>query len=243
MSAIAGLLCLDHGQVGAEPAERMAAAMAWRGPDDDGSYRSPDGRAALAARQLSLADDSAEAGLPLANETHDVWLVLDGEVLNHRALRHSLELVGHIFRSGSDAEVALHAYEQWDLDFVAHLQGPFALALWDDRRDRLVLARDRLGRKPLYLAQYRSRLGFASAILPLLTEMNLPRRIDPAGLAQVLAQGWVAPPRTLGPLAARPPFPPMMKRCPPFVAAESCRGTAPSSTNSPSGNPSRTAAR
>ncbi len=197
MSAIAGILSLDHGHVEADPAERMAALLSWRGPDDEGSYRSPDGRAALAARRRAPVDEPAEAGLPLANETHDVWLVLDGEVLNHRALRHSLELVGHRFRSGSDAEVALHAYEQWDLGFVTHLQGAFALALWDDRRDRLVLARDRLGRKPLYLAQHRGRLGFASAVRPLLEELGLPRRLDAAGLAQYLAAGWVAPPRTL----------------------------------------------
>jgi len=197
MSAIAGILCFGHDRTEAGPAERMAAHLAWRGPDDDGSYRSPDGRVALAARRLALVDDSAEAGLPLANETHDVWLVLDGAVLNHRGLRHTLELIGHRFRSGSDSEVALHAYEQWGLEFLDHLQGGFALALWDDRRDRLVLARDRMGGKPLYIAQDRNRLGFASAIAPLLAEMGLPRRLDPIGLAQHLARGWVEAPRTL----------------------------------------------
>lgn len=197
MSAIAGIVCLDHGQVESEAAERMAALLAWRGPDDEGSYRSPDGRVALAARRLAIVDGSAEAGLPLANETHDIWLVLDGFVLNHRTLRHSLELVGHRFRSGCDAEVALHAYEQWGLDFLTHLQGAFALALWDDLNDRLVLARDRMGRKPLYLAEHCGRLGFASAIRPLLDELGMERRLDPAGLAQHLAQGWVAAPGTL----------------------------------------------
>ncbi|MBC7906322.1 MAG: hypothetical protein H7Y60_06180 [Rhodospirillaceae bacterium] len=197
MSAIAGLLHLDRGTTEAEPAERMAAGRAWRGADDDGSYRSPDGRAALAAHRLANLDNSAAASQPMANETHDVWLVLDGEILNHRALRHSLELVGHRFRSNSDAEVVLHAYEQWDLAFLDHLQGAFALGLWDDRRDRLVLARDRLGRKPLFVAQHRGRLGFASGIGPLLDEMGLPRRLDPAGLAQYLTLGVVPAPGTL----------------------------------------------
>ncbi|MBX9633542.1 MAG: hypothetical protein K2X44_01050 [Magnetospirillum sp.] len=197
MSAIAGLLQLGRGTIEAEPAERMAAALAWRGADDDGSYRSPDGRVALAARRLATVDNSAAASQPIANETHDVWLVLDGEILNHRTLRHSLELGGHRFRSGSDAEIVLHAYEQWDLDFPNHLQGSFALALWDDRRDRLVLVRDRLGRKPLFVAQHRGRLGFASGIKPLLDEMGLPRRLDPVGLGQYLTLGLVPAPATL----------------------------------------------
>ena len=197
MSAIAGILSLDHRVVEAEPAERMASGLAWRGPDDEGSYRSPDGRAAMAARRLAAVGESAQACLPLANETHDVWLVLDGEIINHRPLRHSLELVGHRFGSNLDMEVALHAYEQWGLDFIPHLQGAFALALWDDRRDRLVLARDRLGRKPLYFTEHGGKLAFASAIKPLLDELALPRLMDPAALACHLSHGWVAPPRTL----------------------------------------------
>jgi asparagine synthase (glutamine-hydrolysing) len=196
MSAIAGLLSLDHSIVEAEPAERMAAALAARGPHDDGSYRSPDGRAALAARRLATID-TKDGGQPLANETHDLWLVLDGEVLNHRALRHSLELVGHRFRTSSDAEVAVHAYEQWGLDFLDHLQGAFALALWDDRHDRLVLARDRLGRKPLFVAERRGHLAFASGIAPLLDELAMPRGIDGRALGQYLAFGFVPAPLTL----------------------------------------------
>ena len=102
MSAIAGLLCVDRHVTDADPAERMAAALSWRRGGEDGSYRSPDGRAALAG-----------TAPPLTNETHDIWLVLDGEILNARARRHTLELLGHRFRTPLDAEVALHAYEQW----------------------------------------------------------------------------------------------------------------------------------
>lgn len=197
MSAIAGLLCLGPGTVESEPAERMALCMAWRGPDDEGSYRSPDGRVALAAHRLAVLDRSDAANLPMANETHDVWMVLDGEIINHRPLRHSLELVGHRFRSNSDSEVALHAYEQWGMDFLRHLQGSFALALWDDRRDRLVLARDKLGRKPLYVARNRNRLAFASAMEPVLSVLGLARRLDPVGLTLHLALGYVPAPHTL----------------------------------------------
>lgn len=189
MSAIAGLLSLDRHAIEADPAERMAATLGWRGGGgEDGSYRSPDGRATLAARGTAQ---------PLTNETHDIWLVLDGEILNHRALRHTLELLGHRFRGGTAAEVALHAYEHWDLDFPTHLHGTFALALWDDRRDRLVLARDRLGRKPLFVARHRDRLGFASGLDALIRELGLPRRLNPAALAQYLAVGVVPAPATL----------------------------------------------
>jgi asparagine synthase (glutamine-hydrolysing) len=93
--------------------------------------------------------------------------------------------------------VALHAYAQWELDFAAHLHGAFALALWDDRRDRLVLARDRLGGKPLFVARHRGRLGFASTVAALLDEMELPRRLDPVALARYLAVGCVPAPATL----------------------------------------------
>lgn len=190
MSAIAGLLRLDRHAVDADTAERMAAALGRRG-GEDGSYRSPDGRAALAVR-------GAGAGAqPLANETHDIWMVLDGDILNHRPLRHTLELLGHRFRGTSDAEVVLHAYEQWDLDFATHLHGAFALALWDDRRDRLVLARDRLGRRPLFIARHRGRLGFASGIGALLDELALPRRLDAAALSHYLSLGAVPAPLTL----------------------------------------------
>ncbi|MBI5164827.1 MAG: hypothetical protein HY985_13105 [Magnetospirillum sp.] len=188
MSAIAGICMLAAGEVESAPAERMAARLIRAGVEATGSYRSPEGRVALAA---------GGSVQPLANETHDVWLVLDGEIVNARALGHSLTLLGHRFRTGADAEVALHAYEQWGTDFLGHLSGPFALALWDDRRDRLVLARDRLGRKPLYLAERHGRLGFASAIAPLLDEMGLPRRLHAPALAQHLALGFVAPPLTL----------------------------------------------
>lgn len=187
MSAIAGLLRTDRHAVEVEPAERMAAALGRRESRDDGSYRSPDGRAALAARGAPL----------LSNHTHDIWLALDGEIHNHRPLRHTLELLGHRFRGESAAEVALHAYEQWELDFTAHLHGAFALALWDDRRDRLVLARDRLGRKPLFVARHRGRLGFASGIGALLDGMDLPRRLDPAALHHYLTLGCVPAPTTL----------------------------------------------
>jgi asparagine synthase (glutamine-hydrolysing) len=188
MSAFAGILRLDRGQADIGLAERMAVALRHQSSDDEGSYQSPDGGLALAGRS---------AGQPLSNETHDVWLVLDGAIYNHRALRHSLELDGHRFRTSADAEVALHGYEQWGLGMVEHLAGDFALALWDDRRDRLVLARDRLGRRPLFFAENGRSLSFASGLRPLAQSLDGPRRLDARALAGFLAFGHVLPPRTL----------------------------------------------
>jgi asparagine synthase (glutamine-hydrolysing) len=188
MSAFAGILRLHRGQADLDLAERMAASFRHRGPADEGSYQSPDGSLALAVSQNDQ---------PLSNETHDVWLTLDGAIYNHRALRHSLELDGHRFRSGADAEVALHGYEQWGMAFLEHLAGDFALALWDDRRDRLVLARDRLGRRPLFFAEQGCALSFASALPPLTESLEGPRRLDARALAAFLAFGHVLPPLTL----------------------------------------------
>lgn len=188
MSAFAGILRLHRGQADLDLAERMAAAFRHRGPADEGSYQSPDGSLALAVGQT---------GQPISNETHDVWLTLDGAIYNHRALRHSLELDGHRFRGGADAEVALHGYEQWGMAFLEHLAGDFALALWDDRRDRLVLARDRLGRRPLFFAEQGCTLSFASALPPLAEALDGPRRLDARALAAFLAYGHVLPPLTL----------------------------------------------
>ncbi|MBF0307220.1 MAG: asparagine synthetase B, partial [Alphaproteobacteria bacterium] len=202
MSAIAGILKLGEPLPGERPvdhrlASRMAALLGHRGGGDEGLYRAPDDKAALACRRLAVTDLTEEGQMPLPNETGDMWVALDGEIWNHRALRHSLELEGHQFRSRSDAEVAVHAYERWGPDFLEHLQGMFALALWDDRRGRLVLARDRLGEKPLHYIEARGVLAFASEAAPLVEAMGLPRRLDARGLAQFLAHGLVMPPLTL----------------------------------------------
>ncbi|CAA7612723.1 asparagine synthetase B [Magnetospirillum sp. UT-4] len=173
---IAGLLAPNHAAVDPELAQRLAGS---------GSvYRSPEGRLALAAANLSTLSG-------------DLWLALDGDVINHAPLRHSLALMGHRFppRPGP-ADTVLRAYEQWGADCLSHLQGPFALALWDDRRGLLLLARDKLGRKPLFIARDRGRLAFASSLAPLLDHLGLPRRLDPAGLAMLLAHGVVPAPLT-----------------------------------------------
>ena len=138
---------------------RMGGALVHRGPDGDGVLVR--GRVGLGCRRLAIIDVEHGAQ-PLANEQGDVQVVCNGEIYNHRALREELLRSGHRFRTGSDAEVIPHLYEERGLDFVNALDGMFGLALWDARAQRLVLARDRMGEKPLYYAVTPSGLVFAS---------------------------------------------------------------------------------
>lgn len=197
MSGIAGALSLTRSRVDGAVVERMLDAIQHRGPDDSGLYRSTNGKAALGNRRLAIIDLRAEAAPPLSNERRDVWLAFNGEIYNHRPLRHSLELEGHVFRTNSDAEAVVHAYEQYGLEFLSHLQGMFAIALWDDRAHRLILARDRLGEKPLYYLRAGGLLLFASEIKALLAASAAPRRLDVRALGQYLSFGFVPPPLTL----------------------------------------------
>src|SRR5439155_963906 len=138
---------------------RMATSLAHRGPDGDGTAIS--GQAALGCRRLAIIDVAGGAQ-PLRNEAGDVIAVCNGEIYNSASLRSALQARGHRFRTRSDAEVLPHLYEEYGLDFVQLLDGMFGLALWDARRARLVLARDRLGEKPLYYAATPDGFFFAS---------------------------------------------------------------------------------
>ena len=139
----------------------MNDALAHRGPDADGIWSR--GRAALGHRRLSIIDLSPEARQPLLNEDGTIGVVVNGEIYNFVELRDDLVKRGHVFRSGSDSEVVVHLYEEYGADCVARLDGMFALALWDAGRDRLLLARDRAGKKPLvYRRLPGGDLAFAS---------------------------------------------------------------------------------
>jgi asparagine synthase (glutamine-hydrolysing) len=151
MCGIAGFLHSGGRPAGAWRAvlERMTRTLVHRGPDDEGYYL--DDRVGLGHRRLSVVD--LETGRqPIANETGDVWVVANSEIYNDPQLRPLLEKKGHRFRTRSDSETIAHAYEEWGTACVEHLRGMFAFALWDVRRGRLLLARDRLGKKPLYYA-------------------------------------------------------------------------------------------
>lgn len=199
MCGIAGILNLTTARQpdAVSLVERMSHLLHHRGPDDSGLYRAPGDKLVMANRRLAVLDLSDEGHMPMPNERGDIWLSFNGEIYNFREVRHSLKLCGHVFRSQSDSEVVVHAYEQYGLDFTDHLRGMFAIALWDDRFGRLVLARDRLGKKPLYYTRHGDFLAFASEIKALTAAMPFRRRLDPWALSQYLTYGFVMPPRTM----------------------------------------------
>ena len=134
---------------------------------------------------------------PLANEDGSVWIVFNGEIYNFRDLRRRLDGAGHHFRTSSDTETLVHLYEDLGVAFLEHVEGMFALAIWDARRRQLVLARDRLGKKPLVYREEPGRLLFASELKSLLQVPDVPRDIDPAALDEYLAYQYVPHPHTI----------------------------------------------
>src|SRR5213594_1891649 len=187
-------MCGIYGMVGAgaEAAlPRMSAALVHRGPDGDGwAMRGPGG---VGCRRLAIIDVAGGAQ-PLANETGDVIAVCNGEIYNSAALRSALQSRGHRFRTRSDAEVLPHLYEDEGLDFLHALDGMFGLALWDARHRRLVLARDRMGEKPLYHATTPAGFLFASEPKALLASGHVGREPDWAALSAYLRTGYVPNP-------------------------------------------------
>ena len=148
MCGICGVFNFGTGEP-ADPValKRATDAMAHRGPDDEGFYL--DGPVGLGNRRLSIIDLPG-GHQPIANEDESVWITFNGEIYNYRDLRPDLVARGHKFRTSSDTETILHLYEEYDLDCLDHLRGMFAFAIWDSRKRRLFLARDRLGVKPLF---------------------------------------------------------------------------------------------
>jgi asparagine synthase (glutamine-hydrolysing) len=169
--------------------EAMSGILAHRGPDDSGFYE--DELVSLGHRRLSIIDLSPQGRQPMCNEDASVWLTFNGEIYNFRDLKGSLEAKGHIFRSHTDSEVILHSYEEYGLECVDNLRGMFAFALWDSKKRRLVICRDRIGKKPLYYWQSGERLIFASEIKSLLLCRDIPREINREGFYSFLAFQYV----------------------------------------------------
>ena len=172
-----------------------AAAMRHRGPDDDGFFAEPG--VGLAFRRLAIVD-VASGQQPLSNEDGSVWIAYNGEVYNHVALRRELERAGHRYRTKSDTETLVHAYEEWGPAFVRRLEGMFALAIWDRRRRRLFVARDHVGIKPLYWTRTTGgAFVCASEIKALFAFPGVERRVDPDAVVQHLTLRYAAAPRTM----------------------------------------------
>src|SRR5712692_3186970 len=166
MCGIYGVANFNQCGVPLEPIlARMSSVIEHRGPDDSGEYVSSG--VGLGMRRLSIID-VAGGHQPIANEDETVWVVLNGEIYNFQPLRDELESKGHYFRTRTDTEVIVHLYEQEGLAFFDRLRGMFGLALWDSKRQRLVLGRDRIGEKPLYVRCEPGRLLFASEMKALL---------------------------------------------------------------------------
>ena len=176
--------------------------MIHRGPDDAGVYISPDKKAGLAHRRLSIIDLSEAAHQPMCNEDGTIWITYNGEIYNYREIREVLILKGHKFKSNSDTEVIIHGYEEWGIEgLLKKLRGMFAFAIHDSRLtihdSRLVIARDRLGIKPLYYSYNNCTFLFASEIKAILASRLVSKEIDPQAVVLFLLYGSISPPKTI----------------------------------------------
>jgi asparagine synthase (glutamine-hydrolysing) len=206
MCGITGAIWNDPAKaVDAETLRRMTDVLRHRGPDDEGEHRSDyqvrPGRdalpgVALGHRRLAVIDLTS-GHQPMPNEDETVWVVANGEIYNYHQLRRRLEGAGHRFRTDCDSEVIVHLYEDEDLEMLQYLQGMFALAVWDARKGQLLLARDRLGQKPLVYRHEANRLLFASELKSLLEVPGVPREVDPRALDEYLTYQYVPYPRTI----------------------------------------------
>ncbi len=172
----------------------MGDVTAHRGPDDSGVY--VENGVGIGMRRLSIIDLTT-GHQPLTNEDQTLWLVCNGEIYNFRELRQELRSKGHKFKTGSDSEVILHLYEEYGDDFVLHLNGMFGFALWDGKRKRLIIGRDRIGIKPLYYYNDGKRLIFSTEAKAILAVPGVERDIDPIALQSYLSLGYVAAPYSL----------------------------------------------
>src|SRR5579862_4844850 len=203
MCGIAGMLIPPgaHRPDAPPVVSRMVEALRHRGPDGFGVTAvasSPDGASvALGHTRLAILDLSGNGAQPMASRRAPLSITFNGEIYNFREVRGALQTRGRRFTSESDTEVILQGYEEWGEAVIDRLQGMFAFALWDGRRNRLLLARDRMGIKPLYVWQRDGVVLFASEVRALLASGLVPKRLDPIALDQYLAYQTVPAPRTL----------------------------------------------
>lgn len=173
---------------------RMMHIIRHRGPDDEGIYLSRN--VGLGFRRLSIID--LETGnQPISNETGSVWVIMNGEIYNHRELRSELQSLGHVYKTKGDTESLLHAYEQWGLDGISRANGMFAFAIWDESEQLLILGRDRVGKKPLYYAVENKTLYFGSEIKALFAGGLHDRTILPEALSDFLTFLFIPAPKTM----------------------------------------------
>ncbi|NMC00042.1 MAG: asparagine synthase (glutamine-hydrolyzing) [Thermoanaerobaculaceae bacterium] len=178
-----------------ERIKKMVSLLAHRGPDDEGFFI--DDKVALGHRRLSIIDLSKEASQPMFSPSNRSVLVYNGEIYNFYEIREELEKRGEVFKTHSDSEVLLRAYEVWGLDFVQKLNGMWALAIYDKQKRQMILSRDRIGEKPLYFAHTKKGVIFSSEIHPLFESKSAKKEIDRKALAECVACRYVLAPKTL----------------------------------------------
>jgi len=194
MCGIAGVVDLQARSVGPSLVRRLCDVLVHRGPDDEGYHIK--GPVALGQRRLAILD-LAGGRQPMSNEDGTVWITFNGEIYNFRELRGRLEGLGHRFATRSDTETIVHAYEQHGPACVKELRGMFAFALWDQPRQTLLLARDRMGKKPLFYTEVDGQWVFASELQALLQHPGLMREVDWGALDDYLTYGYVPAPKTI----------------------------------------------
>jgi asparagine synthase (glutamine-hydrolysing) len=196
MCGLCGEVRFDGGPVEAPAVVSMRDQMPHRGPDASGLYISPTATAGLGFRRLKIVDLSDVANQPMPNEDGTVHVVFNGEIYNFQRLREELLARGHTFRSRSDTEVIVHLYEEYGAECIDRLDGMFAIAIWDDRQRRLILARDRAGKKPLFYLRDRDRIVFASEIKAFFGRPDLRVEIDREAIPYYFLYGYVPGPGT-----------------------------------------------
>jgi asparagine synthase (glutamine-hydrolysing) len=194
MCGICGIFNLDGQTVDKELLQRMNNTLVHRGPDGEGYF--VQSNIGLGHRRLSIID--IEGGKqPMGNEDDSIQVVFNGEIYNFLELKKDLEAKGYRFRTRSDTETIIYGYEEWGEDIIQKLRGMFAIALWDSRNQKLLLIRDRIGKKPVYYYLGKDHISFASEIKALLMDKSIPKEIDPIALDSYLSFGYVPSPLSI----------------------------------------------
>ncbi len=195
MCGISGIFEFDQARVVArETVHRMNESLRHRGPDDEGIFVGPG--IGLGHRRLSIID-VAGGHQPLSNEDGTIWVLLNGEIYNYADLRQELITKGHRFTTRSDTEAIVHLYEECGEECFAKLRGMFAIVIWDSNQRRLLLARDRVGKKPLYYYADRNRIIFGSELKAILAADSIPRAVDPLAVSDYFSLSYIPAPRTI----------------------------------------------
>lgn len=185
------------GRCNPEVLRAMRDTMIHRGPNDGGEWYSQDFRVGLAHRRLAIIDLSLRGRQPMCDESGKLVIVFNGEIYNFLDLRHDLEKKGHAFKSKSDTEVILLAYQEWGIDCISHFNGMFAFCIYDDREKLLFLARDRAGEKPLYYRYANGQFSFASELKAIMADPGTPRKLNLDAVNYYLAYGYVPCPMSI----------------------------------------------